>query len=349
MGDEQLSDGQNSARGHDVKPGQDLTTTQNGGAYGTSARHNHFFRPVTQKRSGGDTAKPITNETNMVMRRRVSIDVGDVDAIHAAAELQPRHVLRDVAIVAAILGAACLLINRAATVTDSSSPLVSHECLSIDVLNITCEGEHHRSFFDIHRESFGDSRSEGEEDEHDAGEDQPIRREAVAALSPYEESQEKEEPHKPLQAGDFVEIFGDHSTFAIPALVDEVFGGGETFALIYGSNNQRIPKVDKEFVHPYRAYEEGTEANCNVGSMRSIVMTPCKVASSTVKESSNFIVYEVLYLNEQHEMIKVFMPFTRVQRYHFTDCSPQPFISAEERLLSEKQGVEVGDIDRRHQ
>ena len=115
----------------------------------------------------------------MVMRRRVSIDVGDVDAIHAAAELQPRHVLRDVAIVAAILGAACLLINRAATVTDSSSPLVSHECLSIDVLNITCEGEHQRSFFDIHRESFGDSRSEGEEDEHDAGEDQPIRREAA--------------------------------------------------------------------------------------------------------------------------------------------------------------------------
>ncbi|EJK50218.1 hypothetical protein THAOC_30841 [Thalassiosira oceanica] len=275
----------------------------------------------------------------MVMRRRVSIDVGDVDAIHAAAE-RPRHVLRDVAIVAAILGAACLLLNRAATATDSSrsSPLVFHDCIPIDVLNITCEGEHHRSFFDIHRESFGDS-SEGEQDEddEDEGEDQPIRREAVAASSPYEEPHKQEEPNRPLKVGDFVELFGVHSTFAIPALVDDVFDGGESFALIYGTNNQRIPKVDKEFVHPYQTYQEGTEANCNIGNMRSIVMTPCKIARSVVKDSSNFVVYEVVYLNEQREMTKIFMPFTRVQRYHFTDCSPQPFISAEERLLSEKR------------
>ena len=283
----------------------------------------------------------------MVLRRRVSIDVGDVDAIQAAV-VQPRHVLRDVAIVAAILGAACLLLNRAATASDSRSPLVFHDCIPIEVLNITCEGEHHRRFFDIHRESFSSEEDENDEDEGE-GEDQPIRREAVAASSPYEEPQQQEESDKPLKVGDFVELFGDHSTFAVPALVEEVLDDGESFALIYGINDKRVPEVGREFVHRYKTYEVGTEANCNIGSMRSIVMTPCKIHSSTVKESSNFIVYEVSYLNEKREMIKVFMPFTHVQRYHFTDCSPQPFIDAEERLLSKKRGLEGGDIEGRHQ
>ena len=115
-----------------------------------------------------------------------------------------------------------------------------------------------------------------------------------------------------------VELYGDESYFATPAII--VGYNKETPYTKYNLHNfitnQHHSGVNPEFIHPYQVYEDGTEASCNVGTLRKnlrkIYMTPCKIDSHFIK-GSGFISYQVSYLNDDVQ-VQEYLPFARVQR-----------------------------------
>ena len=117
-----------------------------------------------------------------------------------------------------------------------------------------------------------------------------------------------------LQKGGIVELYGDGSYFATPAII---MGIKETPSMKYNLHNsitnQHHSGVDPEFIHPYQVYEDGTEAACNVGALRKIYLTPCSVDSHFIKGSGT-ISYHVSYLNEDDVQVQECLAFGRVQR-----------------------------------
>lgn len=121
-----------------------------------------------------------------------------------------------------------------------------------------------------------------------------------------------------FKIGGIVELYTDESYFATPAIV---MGYTEEksstqYSLLNTITNNRLPRVESEFIHPYRVYEDETRASCNVGALRKPSMTPCVIVSHSTRKSG-VAIYQVSYLNkEQNTLVDDNLPFSRVQRIH---------------------------------
>ena len=119
-----------------------------------------------------------------------------------------------------------------------------------------------------------------------------------------------------LQVGGIVEMYGGKSYFAFPATITgyKEEKSSVKYNLLNAINHAHPSGVAPEFIHPYQVYEDGTQASCNVGAMRKIIMTPCTIVSHSV-EKSGFILYQVSYLDEGNELFPEHLPFSRIKRY----------------------------------
>ena len=120
-----------------------------------------------------------------------------------------------------------------------------------------------------------------------------------------------------LKIGSIVELYTDESYFSAPAIITG-FQEEKSSAYYILQNiftDTRIPRVDPEFVHPYQVYEDGTRASCNVGALRTIVMTPCAIVSHSIRKSGSAL-YQVSYLDKEEILVHDYLPFSRVQRVH---------------------------------
>jgi len=118
--------------------------------------------------------------------------------------------------------------------------------------------------------------------------------------------------------GSPVEIYGPGSFFAVPATVTGVTPDN-LYNLIHGITQVNLKNIEAQFVHPYRVYDKGTEASCNVGETGEMIMVPC-IIQSPVEESNRGgeIVYRVLTKNlgKLEKERVVLLPRTKLQRYH---------------------------------
>ena len=120
-----------------------------------------------------------------------------------------------------------------------------------------------------------------------------------------------------LKVGSIVELYTNRSDFAAPAIIKgfQEEKSPAHYILQNTITNTRIPRVDPEFVHPYQVYEDGTRASCNVGALRTTVMTPCAIVSHSIRKSG-IAIYQVSYLNEKEILVHDYLPFSKVQRIH---------------------------------
>lgn len=127
------------------------------------------------------------------------------------------------------------------------------------------------------------------------------------------------ENERHLRVGGIVELYGDSSYFASPAIITDV-SSPTTFSIQNAVTDAQVAQVGKEYIHPYVPYAEGTRAACNVG-VSEVYMAPCVVGSHVVRERSGVVIYEVSYLNEDDELTSEMLPFSRVQRRRRTSGS----------------------------
>mmetsp|Transcript_34880 Transcript_34880/g.62786 ORF Transcript_34880/g.62786 Transcript_34880/m.62786 type:complete len:194 (+) Transcript_34880:171-752(+) len=139
------------------------------------------------------------------------------------------------------------------------------------------------------------------------------RRQEPQGLTFPDTSNDADSSH--LQKGGMVELYGDGSYFATPAIITgyNKEKPSTKYNLHNSITNQHHSGVDPEFIHPYQVYEDGTEAACNVGALRKIYMTPCTIDSHFIK-GSGLISYQVSYLNDFDVQVQEYLPFARVQR-----------------------------------
>lgn len=122
-----------------------------------------------------------------------------------------------------------------------------------------------------------------------------------------------------LEKGSLVEVYGERSYFATPSIIQKQSDSspGRKYFVQNTITGQLHRDVDLDFIHPYQAYQSGTEAHCNIGSLRNakLYLTPCVVESSSVKGKSGFISYKVSYMNDDtKERVEIYLPFSKVQR-----------------------------------
>eukprot|EP00584_Thalassiosira_punctigera_P000283 CAMPEP_0172538402 /NCGR_PEP_ID=MMETSP1067-20121228/9793_1 /TAXON_ID=265564 ORGANISM="Thalassiosira punctigera, Strain Tpunct2005C2" /NCGR_SAMPLE_ID=MMETSP1067 /ASSEMBLY_ACC=CAM_ASM_000444 /LENGTH=192 /DNA_ID=CAMNT_0013323887 /DNA_START=92 /DNA_END=670 /DNA_ORIENTATION=- len=118
-----------------------------------------------------------------------------------------------------------------------------------------------------------------------------------------------------LKVGDIVELYGDRSHFAVPAIVKGLKRENSNikYNLLNAMTNARPFGVAPEFVHPYQVYEDGIRADCNIGAMSKIYLTPCSIVSHSIN-GRGFILYRVSYLDEEEGSFPEHLPFSRIQR-----------------------------------
>lgn len=117
--------------------------------------------------------------------------------------------------------------------------------------------------------------------------------------------------------GSLVELYGEGSYFATPAIITGHYKKTPSmkYNLKHATTNAVPTSVNPEFIHPYQVHKDGTEASCNMGISRDgrYDTTPCTIDSHSVR-GSGFIFYHVSYLNEENELMRKRMHFSKVQR-----------------------------------
>jgi hypothetical protein len=117
-----------------------------------------------------------------------------------------------------------------------------------------------------------------------------------------------------LEIGSLVELYMSDSYFATPAILTDK--SSTHYNVLNVMTNDRVAQVDPQFIHPYKAYEDGTRASCNIGALRKTSMVPCVVESHSTRKSG-VVLYQVSYLNEEGTLVhEDNLPFSRVQRVH---------------------------------
>lgn len=140
--------------------------------------------------------------------------------------------------------------------------------------------------------------------------------------------------HEGYKVGSIVELYShDSSYFAIPTLVIQHDHHGdvtaERYTLKNTITNKRIHNVLPEYVHPYRIYQDGTRAWCDVSlDENNVHMTPCAISSHTIQhekkeeeeDGAGLVFYQVSYLSKDGEqkdtLVEASLPFTKVQRIY---------------------------------
>lgn len=120
-----------------------------------------------------------------------------------------------------------------------------------------------------------------------------------------------------FEPGSLVELRGDRSVLAIPAIINgrsnSKGSSSASYDVTSATNHRPFLNVDLEFIHPYRVYEDGTAAICNVGTTRNAYMAPCTVEAHFAK-ASGFISYRVTYVDASNNEVQGYLPFSKVQR-----------------------------------
>ena len=122
----------------------------------------------------------------------------------------------------------------------------------------------------------------------------------------------------PYNVGSIVELYKDESYFAAPAIVtsSSASSSTENTIMIQNTITNTYSTISTSYIHAYTTYDNGTRASCNVSAPNSneAYMKPCVVNSHTLRPNSGLVLYEVSYLNEEDELVKEILPFSRVQR-----------------------------------
>ena len=256
------------------------------------------------------------------MARRVSIDRGDIQDVAGAPlrreEEQPRHVLRDVAIVTSILAIASLVAGHVAGHSPNGAGLLHH-----------MDGPH-RSLVDMrgHRYAMGpvdaeiNADQEGSYSEPDEGTESQQPHLATGASSLYEEA-----PAQPLEAADALdkaetpfrhgepcEIESVHSDVSVPCTFLGVNKDG-TYRVQHMLNSQVIPSINSQFIHRYTPIRDGSDAKCTIRKGGAFI-TACKISSGFQNLEGSFF-YEVEYdehVGNEMRVSTAILPFGSVER-----------------------------------
>lgn len=153
------------------------------------------------------------------------------------------------------------------------------------------------------------------------------RPESPSPVASRHESEDDDEPDH-LKLGGIIELYGEDSAFGVPAKIigirrvllsdDSDSRHSSKYDLHSVITNTHPANVDPKFLHPYQAYDDGTEASCNVGAMRKIYFVPCTVVSHSAEGNGGSISYEVEYpraVGYDRNRFPRRLPFSRVQRY----------------------------------
>ena len=130
-------------------------------------------------------------------------------------------------------------------------------------------------------------------------------------------TEDDESSYSSVQVQDLVELYGDNSAFAAPALVlsmkRDVLSENFRYDVQDLITKRRYTGVAPDFIHKYQVYDEGTDAVCNIGVFGKVDMIPCEVISH-VKKLNGFVEYKIWYLNDEEEVVKKQLSFDRVER-----------------------------------
>eukprot|EP00581_Thalassiosira_minuscula_P013256 CAMPEP_0183734558 /NCGR_PEP_ID=MMETSP0737-20130205/44105_1 /TAXON_ID=385413 /ORGANISM="Thalassiosira miniscula, Strain CCMP1093" /LENGTH=388 /DNA_ID=CAMNT_0025968065 /DNA_START=77 /DNA_END=1243 /DNA_ORIENTATION=- len=144
-------------------------------------------------------------------------------------------------------------------------------------------------------------------------------------IAPERSSEESSDSSSSFPVGSVVEINAPDGYFAFPATVTGVTN--KKYHLTHGITQFQLKNIESKFVHPYKVYNEGTEASCNVGKLRNLVMVPCTIISQRENDriggGNDDILYEVSakMLGETQERI-LYLPRMRIQR-RFKDIASE--------------------------
>ena len=223
--------------------------------------------------------------------------------------------LLDVAAIAATLGGVFLLLDGASS--KSRQPLMVVNWSSDDFKH---PSSNHDDFEQL-------SIDEGQTIHHAIDVVAFYEEDSVQNATYYEENRaaEQETPHQqPIDVGDVVELYGPHSSLAIPVIVKrrESDDNGEIlYSLIQAETGKEMPTmVNSSYVHGYEPYEDGTNAVCTLdqGLRKKPTSTPCRVIQHKMSPKSidgrSFPTYQVTYVNVSGENIEIYLPFVSVVR-----------------------------------
>mmetsp|Transcript_13184 Transcript_13184/g.28616 ORF Transcript_13184/g.28616 Transcript_13184/m.28616 type:complete len:231 (+) Transcript_13184:81-773(+) len=117
-----------------------------------------------------------------------------------------------------------------------------------------------------------------------------------------------------FSVGDIVELYGDNSKFAQPAIITghKIEESSTEYNLHLLIAKTDPSGVTSEFIHRYQVYDAGTKASCNVGTLE-VYMADCWIVSHSI-EKSGLISYQVSYLDEEKKLHSKYLPLTSVQR-----------------------------------
>mmetsp|Transcript_36002 Transcript_36002/g.80914 ORF Transcript_36002/g.80914 Transcript_36002/m.80914 type:complete len:283 (-) Transcript_36002:116-964(-) len=260
-----------------------------------------------------------------VMVRRVSIDQGNIQDVADALrrEEEPRHVLRDVAVITSILALACLVAGHVA-----AGHVAGHSPLgAIASLRQHVEGPR-RSLVDVHghRHAMGlfdaedDADQEGSHSEPDEGGEIQQPHFATGASSLFEEAMAEaaddldEAEETPFQRGDPCEIEGAYSDVSSPCTFLAVNKDG-TYRVQHMLNLQVIPSIKSEFIQRYTPILDGSDAKCTINKGRAFVAA-CKVSRGFQNLDGSFF-YEVEFIEydgNEMRLTTAELPFGSVER-----------------------------------
>jgi len=255
------------------------------------------------------------------MVRRVSIDQGNIQDVADALrrEEEPRHVFRDVAVVASILAFACLVAGHVAGRSPLGASLLHH-----------AEGPR-RSLVDIHghRHAMGlfdaedDADQEGSHSEPDEGTEIQQPHFATGASSLYEEPPAQlpeeaedlgEAKETPFRSGEPCEIESAYSDVSVPCTFLAVNKDG-TYRVQHMLNLQVIPSIKSEFIQRYTPILDGSDAKCTINKGRAFVAA-CKVSRGFQNLDGSFF-YEVEFIEydgNEMRLTTAELPFGSVER-----------------------------------
>jgi|EP00970_Alexandrium_tamarense_P007059 hypothetical protein len=115
-----------------------------------------------------------------------------------------------------------------------------------------------------------------------------------------------------FKTGDLVELYHEHTKLVIPVMISSI--NYDTYDLVNVITHAELTEVEAKFVHPYRAFDKGAMAYCQVGGAGTIEMTPCTVVSS-FPQGEKDVVYEVQLSNKvMRGRTTIRLPYHRVQR-----------------------------------
>ena len=125
-----------------------------------------------------------------------------------------------------------------------------------------------------------------------------------------------------LPVGSMVEIHGAGFPSIITGVKEDDGGRGNvTYFLANAIYDVPMPGVDGHFVRPYRTYESGTAAYCNVERKPRVTLVPCTVISHM--GSGRFMTYKVVAQLKKGDARTIMVSMTRVQRRYLENTHPE--------------------------